>query len=191
MNSNNWIDDDQYILDKIYNRDEKAFDVFYEKYWSFVYNCAYKRLQNVEAAKDITQEVFSQFWVRIISGNFTVISNVKGYLYIAVRNLVFKWIDSEQKLVSLEEVTNMLEVLNEGTDVQLLYDELLTSYLEFIESLPEKQQMIFKLKFDEGYSSKEIANLLGVNEKTVRNQLGRALSKMKTKFVILLILISF
>jgi len=183
--------DDVVVLKRIRNGEADAFDVFYEKYWTFVYNCAFKRLKDREASKDISQEVFSQLWIQLQSGKNQEIDNVKGYLYVAVRNHVFKWMDKEQKLVSIADVLHMLENAYESADAQLLYEELLLTYNNFINELPAQQQLIFKLKYNDGFDSAEIAKQLNITDKTVRNQLGRALGKMRTKIGFWLIILHY
>lgn len=143
----------------------------------------------MEAAKDISQEVFSQLWLYLQSGQAPVIGNPQAYLYIAVRNHVFKHMERERRFVPISDVFGMLQRQDDATDAGLLFDELLMAYHRFIEQLPPQQRVIFRLRYDEGMTSNEIADQLQLSEKTVRNQLGRALGKMKTKVVFWLLLL--
>ncbi len=175
--------EDRDLLVRIAEGDTAAFDTFYERYWKFVFNAAYKRLGNVEASKDISQEVFSQLWLRLQSGQAPVVEDLRSYLYVAVRNHVFKWMEKERRFVPVSDVLFMLEREGDTTDAGLLFEELLAAYSKVMERLPHQQRRIFQLRYDEGMSSSEIAEHLGLSEKTVRNQLGRAVGKMKTGIV--------
>ena len=175
--------EDRDLLASIAQGDTGAFDIFYERYWKFVFNAAYKRLGNVEASKDISQEVFSQLWLRLQSGQAPVVEDLRSYLYVAVRNHVFKWMEKERRFVPVSDVLFMLEREGDTTDAGLLFEELLAAYSKVMERLPHQQRRIFQLRYDEGMSSSEIAEHLGLSEKTVRNQLGRAVGKMKTGIV--------
>ncbi|GAA4435577.1 RNA polymerase sigma-70 factor [Ravibacter arvi] len=181
--------DDQELLARIGRGDAAAFDVFYERYWKFVFNAAYKRLSDREAAGDISQEVFSQLWTYLHSGEAPVIDNVPGYLYVAVRNHVFKWMEKEKRFVPIPEVLEKLEGHDNRADAGLLFEELLAAYRGLVAGLPEQQRLIFQLRYDEGMSSGEIASQLHLSEKTVRNQIGRALGKMKSGLAFLLVLL--
>lgn len=54
-----------------------AFDILYNRYWKLVFNTAFKRLNDMERAQDITQDVFVQLWT---SGTTTSIKNLPAYL---------------------------------------------------------------------------------------------------------------
>ncbi len=179
--------EDHDLLVRIAQGDTAAFDTFYERYWKFVFNAAFKRLGNVEASKDISQEVFSQLWLRLQSGQAPVVEDLRAYLYVAVRNHVFKWMEKERRFVPVSDVLVMLERHGDATDAGLLFEELLTAYRQVMERLPHQQRLIFQLRYDEGMSSSQIADHLRLSEKTVRNQLGRAVSKMKARIVCWLI----
>ncbi|PTS97327.1 RNA polymerase sigma-70 factor, partial [Pedobacter sp. HMWF019] len=51
-----------------------------------------------------------------------------------------------------------------------------------IQSLPEKCQLVFKLKHENGYSQKEIAKELQISEKTVEAHLSKARKTLKQSF---------
>lgn len=171
------------LLVRIAQGDTAAFGTFYERYWKFVFNAAFKRLGNAEASRDISQEVFSQIWLRLQSEPAPVIDDLRAYLYVAVRNHVFKWMEKERRFVPVSDVLVMLERQGDAADAGLLFEELLAAYRQVIERLPEQQRLIFRLRYEEGMSSSEIADQLNLSEKTVRNQLGRAASKMKARIV--------
>lgn len=181
--------EDRDLLASIAQGDTGAFDIFYERYWKFVFNAAYKRLGNVEASKDISQEVFSQLWLRLQSETAPEIASLQAYLYVAVRNHVFKWMERERKFVPIPDVLEMLVKQGDAPDAGMLFDELLTAYREVINKLPQQQRAIFKLRYEEDMTSGQIAGHLQLSEKTVRNQLGRALVKMKSKILCWLLLI--
>jgi|SRR5690606_26167618 len=170
--------------------DQSAFSTFYEQYWQWIFNSAYKRVGDVEVAKDISQEIFSQIWIQFQSGHPPAISNLRGYLYVIVRNHVFKWLEKEKKFVSISEVFELLSQHSDAADTEIIYSELLKTYRQWVESLPPQQRVVFQMRYDEGMSNEEIAGILQITEKTVRNQLGRALGKMKAKIIMLLLFIA-
>jgi len=176
-------EEDSDLLERIVQGDTAAFDIFYEQHWAWVFNAAYKRLENVEISKDIAQEVFSQLWVQLQSDNAPVIENIRAYLYVIVRNHVFKWMEKEKRFVSISDVLDRLERKCESADAAILYEELLASYREVVEKMSPQQRLVFQMRYDEGLASQEIAGLLQVSEKTVRNQLGRAIGKVKSRII--------
>lgn len=85
---------------------------------------------------------------------------------------------ASQKLLLVEETTEELNwsVLNEA--VQKLATEDL---LEITRHLSEGYRMVFNLVDIEGYSHKEVAELLGISEGTSKSQLSRARKQLQKK----------
>jgi RNA polymerase sigma-70 factor (ECF subfamily) len=176
---------DQLLLTQIKNGNKGSFNALYEKYWEILYNNAYKRLKDAEPAKDIVQEIFTFIWVKRES---LQIDNVPAYLNTAVRNKVFKLV-AQQKLSH-----PFFEVLQSITDVQpqadegLLTKEFLKSYETLIKTLSSKKEIIFRLRYQEDLSTRDIAQLLKLSRKTVQNQLLRAIEQLRVSLFYQLIL---
>ena len=173
--------EDSLLMLQIREGNREAFDALYRKHWRFVYNAAYKRLENYDQAKDIAQDVFIQFWTQqTLRSSAPAIDNLSAYLYVAVRNNVLKWMESERKFVPIPDLLVQLESRRDDADALIRYNELRLAFETVVEQLPQQQQVIFRMRYDYDLSSDEIADKLNVSPKTVRNQLGRALSKLKT-----------
>jgi len=183
--------EDSLLMLQIREGNRDAFDALYRKHWRFVYNAAYKRLANYDQAKDIAQDVFIQFWTQQTSrSSAPVIDNLSAYLYVAVRNNVLKWMESEKKFVPIPDLLVQLESRRDDADALIRYNELRLAFETVVEQLPQQQQVIFRMRYDYDLSSDEIADKLNVSPKTVRNQLGRALSKLKTALLMTVVCIS-
>ncbi|TKT86560.1 RNA polymerase sigma factor [Dyadobacter frigoris] len=183
-------EEDHMLILGICNGNRDAFDVLYRKYWKFVYNAAYKRLSNSDQAKDIAQDIFIQLWGRLNSHTSSLeIENLSSYLYVAVRNSVFNWIEKEKKFVPIADLLLQLDNQKDNADAQMRYNELFSAYEALIENLPKQQQVIFLMRYDLDLSSDEIAKKLAISPKTVRNQLGRAMSKLKAELLMGMLLL--
>jgi RNA polymerase sigma-70 factor (ECF subfamily) len=167
---------DQDLLAQMKADDEAAFHLLYERYWEQVYNSAYKRLNDADYAKDITQDIFLQLWSRRKDLD---IAYVPGYLYTSVRNNVFKWMEKEQRFTTIPDLLACLEQQSDQADVELLRKEFMLKYETLVNSLPAAQQTIFKLRFHEDLSTKEIAEKLDISRKTVQNQLGKSVTQLR------------
>ena len=168
--------DDQYLLTQMKGDDESAFHLLYDRYWEQVYNAAYKRLKDADYAKDITQDIFLQLWSR---RKELQIAFVPSYLYMSVRNNVFKWMEKEQRFTTIPDLLACLEQRSDRADVELLRKEFMAKYEAMVNSLPAAQQTIFKLRFHEDLSTKEIAEKLNISRKTVQNQLGKSVGQLR------------
>lgn len=173
---------DQELLAEIGRRNGLAFDVLYNRYWKDVFNIAYKRVRNTDLAEDVAQDVFVQLWIR---EKATPIDNLPGYLRIATRNRVFKQIETESRYDLLPaDSEDQLRGYGRADD-HVLYKEFQAAFEALTNSLPAQQQQVFRLRFQEGHNTQQIAEQLGISEKTVRNQMGRALSKLRNSIILL------
>jgi RNA polymerase sigma-70 factor (family 1) len=177
--------DDNALLLLLGNGHKAAFDALYTRYWKKVYNSAYKRVKDEEIAKDVAQDVFIQLWTR--QSKLPII-NVGAYLEVAARNSVFKQMEKASKYSSLSEIIIEPESNSGHADTMMLHAEFLKAFQELLISLPPQQQLIFKLKFNEGLSSQQIAEKLELSIKTVRNQMGRALHTLRKSFFLFCVL---
>lgn len=186
LSSKKHTESDTSLLAEMRTGSRTAFDVLYEKYKRDVYAEANKRLHDPELAQDITQDVFIALWVK---GREQDIANLPGYLFISIRNKVLRSIARMDKFVAMPELLADLAESNERPDQQMLYKELLEAYEAIVNNLPDQQRIIYKMRYTENRSPEEIAELMNLSPKTVRNLLGKALASLKSTMMIIHILI--
>ncbi|MES2455919.1 MAG: sigma-70 family RNA polymerase sigma factor [Bacteroidota bacterium] len=172
---------DAELLSQLGEGNKSAFDTLYNRYWKQVFNMAYKRLNDEQQAQDIAQDVFVQLWIR---GTKAPIDNLPGYLQISARNGVFKHFEKQSKLAVLPDAPPDIEDLHDRADAAILHQEFLKAFDELVDTLPTQQRIIFKMRFEEELSSQQIAEKLDISPKTVRNQLGKALSTLRTSLLL-------
>lgn len=177
---------DEELLEKIAEGCQSSFNTLYEKYWEITYASAYKRLKDADMAKDVVQEIFTHIWFK---RETLQINNLPAYLYVAVRNRVFKQVVREKLTHPFFAVLETLPSLYQQTDSNLLAKEFFKAYEVLVNTLPAKKQSIFRLRFEQDLSTKEIALQLGLSRKTVQNQLTRAVEYLRGALFYLLILI--
>ena len=168
--------DDALLLQQIEKGCKHSFNVLFEKYWDKAYTDAYRRLKDPDQAKDIVQEVFTHIWLKRESLH---IDNLPAYLNIAVRNKVFKLVEKQKHIHPFFDILEDMPATDLQADGNLLGKEFLVSYEALLNTLPPKRQIIFRLHFQEDLPTKEIASQLGITRKTVQNQLGKAIEKLK------------
>ncbi|WP_158800073.1 RNA polymerase sigma factor [Pedobacter sp. L105] len=180
--------EDTELLLQLSKGNKGAFDILYDKYWKQVFNSAYKRLNDIDYAKDIAQDVFVQLWIR---GNKSPIENLPAYLFVVARNSVFKHLEKESRYSAIPDMAQHIEDPLNRADAEVLYDEFLTAFNQLIDQLPTQQRIIFKMRFEEDLSSQQIADILQISPKTVRNQLGKALSTLRASLLMIYLILFF
>jgi len=171
---------DSLLLAQMREGSEDAFDTLYEKYWSSVFDEAYKRTGNRDQAKDIAQEVFTSMWIRCAD---YPVENLPAWLYTATKNQVYKLFQAEERFIPISDLLQELKSYGDSADVLILDKELNSAYQALIASLPEQQRIIYKMRYQDDLNPSEIASKLSLTPKTVRNHLGRALRKLRTTFM--------
>ena len=167
-----------YLGERLANDDQLAyrqlFILFYTKLSRFVKGFT----KNKELTEEIVSDVFINVWLR--RKNIEEIKNLKLYLYISAKNITFNYLKKlhRENLISLDEVE--IEPVAPFADpgAALITRELNMKLKAAINALPPRCKLIFTLVKEDGLKYKQTAQLLGISESTVENQLSIALKKI-------------
>lgn len=166
---------DSQLLSLLRKGDGQAFTAIYDRYWKLLYYIAMKRLQVENEAEEVVQEVFTDIWAR--REQLQITRSLKHYLAAATQYQVMNLMARQYR----RQVLGMREANpeNNAADRSLLFHELELQIQELVQRLPEKCRLIYHLSREEGLNNKEIAYHLEIAEKTVENQLTKALSRIR------------
>jgi RNA polymerase sigma factor (sigma-70 family) len=163
--------------------DKSAFAAIYAELSPAVHRCAKHFLGTNEEAEDILSDTFMKLWDR--RGHFKSMEKIAGFLQVTAKNASIDRLrhlnmESGRKVDLIEAMSRLYE------DVQMadpLTERVLgLIYLE-LKKLPADSLDILKLAFIDELKNPQIAKLLGISEKTVRNQKTIALSRMRMKWL--------
>lgn len=158
--------------------DQNAYTVIYERYWESLYRSAYKRLKNKEQCQDIIQIVLSDLWRR---REEVIIEDLPAYLHTAIRFQVFKQISRKPDSSTFLDEFDILLTSPVQTDDDLLEKEILGLVKLWINALPPKRRAIFLMYAEDELSTRQIAEKLGISQKTVQNQLNTAVINLRLR----------
>jgi len=167
----------------------EAFGELYDQNFSAIFNYCLRRTGDAELARDITGETFVKALANIKSFKWRDIS-FSAWLYRIAGNEISSFFrKNSYKAVSLEYLQEV-----QGYDPESQYgleDEVIAAeqelkrhedymfYRQKISQLPLKYQEIIALRYFEGKSLKESAEILGKPEGTVKSLLHRGLDKLR------------
>lgn len=171
---------DHKLLQLVAQHDQAALRLLYQRYWTSLYDMAYRRLKDAQQAEEIVQDVFINIWKLRES---LEIDNPGAYLRTAVRHRVLNYVTRNKAADSFYEPMALLLADSGRADELLLRKELLKLLRLYIETLPAKRKQIFLLHLYTNLSTKEIAERLSVSQKTVQNQILNAIDGMKTQIL--------
>lgn len=156
--------------------DEITFKEAYNNYFEIVCSFLNYYTRDSQAIEEVVQDVFVNLWMDYQGKE---IQFIKTFLYNSARNRMLNYLrDQENRSVLLEKWARIELEKSEATDCvdKKLFYQLLQAA---VESLPEKCREIFILSREEQLSYKEIAELKEISVKTVENQMGIALKKIR------------
>lgn len=136
---------------------------------------AFLHLRSTEDAQEAVQEVFIHVWEKREQLSFD--DELKYYLFRAVKNTCLNFIKKRRlDTVSLDEaLTAVQDQAGEDGETQIRFKAVMKQ----INQLPEMCREIFLMSRMEGLSHKEIAEILELAPKTVENQIGIGLKKIR------------
>jgi RNA polymerase sigma-70 factor (family 1) len=177
---------DKELLFSVKRNDRSAFTALYERHWDTVYTQAFKKLNDADVAKDITQEVFIYLWTH---RETNVIENLEAYLFSCVRNNIFRFLKKESRFICISDLVLEARAFCPEADALILQKELVKSYELLVKSMAPAQKQIYEMRFHEDLSTLEIAQQLNISRKTVQNQLTRALTLLRSSLTSIAIII--
>lgn len=151
--------DDQDILKLFFTngKEQLAFGYLVSKYQERVYWHVRKMVINHEDANDVTQNVFIKIWKGL--PNFKKESNLFTWMYRIATNETLNFIKANKKRVaqSIEEI----QIENRRDDSFFSGEEIEAKLYKAIGTLPEKQKLVFNMKYFEELKYTEIAEIVG------------------------------
>ena len=129
-----------------------------------------------ETAEELAADVFLDLWRRRES-----ITSPGSWAAYLTQAATYKAIDHLRKKdpLRVEADPSLPAPPGDHADSALLAAELETRLLAALEALPPQCREVFALSRFEQLSYREIADTLGISQKTVEHQIGKALSRLR------------
>lgn len=171
--------DERKYIEDLSKGDRDAFEFLYMRYSFLVERFVASLIKDSVAVDDITQEIFIHLWTRRQS-----LKNLKGnfssYLFAMSRNAVFDWFHRQSKTETIPfDSINIGELRSRDLNKVVEDDELLEMVNIALCNMPSKRKDIFILSRVKGLKNREIAEAMGVSEKTVEYNIRKALEELR------------
>jgi RNA polymerase sigma-70 factor (ECF subfamily) len=151
---------------------DKAFAEFYNRHSDNVFTYCLKLLVSYQDAKDAYQETFIKFYETI--NHIEPYGSMTSLLYKIARNVTLNIISKRKKFVDIKEEEFEYNYVMETESKEII--ELIGQALELI---PYYQRELFVLKYYQGLSYDEIAQITLLDKGTLRNRMQRTLSNLQ------------
>ncbi|NSL86753.1 sigma-70 family RNA polymerase sigma factor [Chitinophaga solisilvae] len=158
----------------------QAFEQFYGHYREWLLITAMTFLKDEEAARELVQEFFIDFWQQSLYLRIDLSStaSMKNFLFVTIKNRCLNQMAKDDT-----QRRRLQRILQPGTVVlpasRLESQELAAQLEGAISLLPERQSQVFRLAYQEHKTRKEIAAAMEISEETVKKQIANALKSLR------------
>ena len=157
--------------------DRASQKALYERYCRKMMVVCLRYSKSTLEAEDILQESFVKIFQSI--KDFRQEAKLETWI---TRIMVNTALNSQRKKLYLYPMVDVEEI-NLPTDEVSLSGINFNQLLEMVQSLPQGCQIVFNMFAIEGFSHKEIAEMLGISEGTSKSQYARARSLLQSKLL--------
>ncbi|HEX5003318.1 MAG TPA: RNA polymerase sigma factor [Bacteroidia bacterium] len=165
----------------------QVFEEVFRRYYTPVFGYILRRTGNIDDAADIAAETFYKAFVHIRKFEYRGIS-IKVWLYrIATNelNMFFRFrkkqlsVFSRWDAATVQEFRNVLHHDREMFEAELKRHERYLDVLKSLKQMPVNYQEVIALKYFESKSIREISEITGRSEGTVKSLLPRGVKKLQ------------
>jgi RNA polymerase sigma-70 factor (ECF subfamily) len=161
------------ILRALKKGDKQAFANIYNQYHKRIYAFAFSITKSEYASEEILQNVFITLWKH--KSKVDPSKSFDAFIFTITRNAAYNFLREVANRDSLKkELWQRIKSLNKQAYNDLIFNEYGDIVDNIVEALPKQQKAVYILSKEEGKTNKEIAELLGITEKTVKNHLWKA-----------------
>jgi RNA polymerase sigma factor (sigma-70 family) len=157
------------LLEGCRRGDRRMQHELYNRYASKMYGVCLRYAANAEEAEDILQEGFIKIFNKINS--YRGEGSFEGWIR---RIFVNTAIEHFRKKIYLQPITETEENTVEGKYLSVLDSLAEKDIIQLVQQLSPGYRTVFNMYVVEGYSHKQIAEMLGISEGTSKSQLSRA-----------------
>lgn len=177
---------DKELLLALMKDDESALDEIIERKTGPLITAVNRILNDKEEARDIVQITFFRLWENRLKFDDRWSPNT--WIYRIATNLAIDQLRSRQSKQKNTEPVKLhiqsgFEDRARRDKARLHEREIMSIFQELATDLTEKQRMVFLLREVEGLPSKEVSEIVGCRESTVRNHLFNARKLLRKKLV--------
>ena len=164
------MDQEKELIERCLAKDQKAQEILYRRYASKMYGVCLRYARNSMEAEDILQEGYIKVFTYLKDYRFE--GSLEGWVRRTIVNTAINYY--KHRIKEAQEVSLQKVDLQKYTAESVLDTMSVNDLLALIQKLPEGYRLVFNLYIIEGYTHKEIGEMLNISENTSKSQLSRA-----------------
>lgn len=166
------------INEMVESNSESAYKNLFKILFNPIKNFSFGIVKSWELAEEVASDILFMLWQN--REKLLEVKNLKYYAFIAARNRSLNILkkDLGKEIVYLDQIDVDIHIDYSNPELILLQGELKQQLEEAIETLPKQCKLVFKLIKEDGFSYKEVAEILDISPKTVDAHLVNAIRKL-------------
>ncbi|CEK29838.1 sigma-70 family RNA polymerase sigma factor [[Clostridium] sordellii] len=171
---------DEKLIKELIKGNESAMEILVKRYYDLVYSFIYRNTSDYNTAYDITQDVFIKMMknidkYQIENGKFKswllkiAVNTTKDYFRSKIYKQIIQSYDIDNH--EIEDKANVVDILSKKEEA--------IKIKEAIKNLPKLQREAVILKYYNDLKIKEISNITGENENTIKSRLFNGVKNLK------------
>lgn len=168
---------DKELLEEFKADPEKGFQKIVLKFQERVYWQIRRIVKNHEDSADIMQNVFIKIWKSL--PNFREEAALYTWIYRITFNETHSYLSSQSKKSTVDLDPPLFENSIEVNGETLSPEEIEKTFHQALETLPEKQKLVFHLKYFDELKFSEIEELLGTSVGALKASYHLAVKKIE------------
>jgi len=169
------------LVKQCINRETKAQKLLYDIFSPKMLSVCWRYARDKADAEDI----FQSGWLKIFEKIYQLKNAdlVEWWMKKIFVNEALRFYNNRKRMIFTDE-TDVLELDNRA-DIKLIQGFHYDQITKLVQDLPDKMRMVFNLYIIEGFSHKEIAEMMNVTEGTTKSNLHDARKILQQKIILL------
>jgi RNA polymerase sigma-70 factor (ECF subfamily) len=164
-------------IEKMKAGDRESFNQVFRRYYSPMVRFCIRYVADSDLASEIVQDLFVRLWSNREKISFN--TSFESYMLTSVRNSALTYINKERSHAEANLRVFSEESDNTDPSETLQSNNLEESYRKILKDMPEKRREVFLASRYDGLKYSEIAEKLGISQKTVEAQMSAAIKQLK------------
>ncbi|GAB3952142.1 RNA polymerase sigma factor [Spirosoma harenae] len=173
---NNSLTDEEMIRHYLPHQPNECFEKLYNRYVGKVYRRCLSMTKNAEQAQDFTQDIFLKVFHKLDA--FQQRSSFSTWLYAIAYNYCADQIRVAKRLPTVALATSLEQTWTESMDAQI-HEDTLQLVQQAMDRLSSQERIFLRLKYEDGLSVEEIAQLYDLKLSAVKMRLKRSRERLQ------------
>ena len=165
------------LVGKMKAGDKESFNSLFHRYYSPMVRFCVRFVADADQSAEIVQDLFVKLWTG--REKLVVPDSFESYMLRSVRNAAITYINRERAHAETNERIYVDESDANDPSEALQSNNLESSYRKVLATMPDKRREVFLASRYDGLKYAEIAEKLGLSQKTVEAHMSAAIKQLR------------